>query len=315
MPRGRDVPDIWRARARPGDRPHARAGPPDGTTPLERPPDGPPHRASARRRSAHLGEAGLKPHRVETFSSCTDPALEAKVADVVGLYLDPPDGAIVLSVDEKTQIRPSTAPSRCCPCGRDRWSATPRLRAPRDDQPVRGARGRHRRSRPSPGRHTGRRLPSPSCGGSRGLSRRRAPRRLDNVSTHKTPAVRAWLEARPRITFHFTPTSASWMNQVETWFGILTRQAIRRGTFRSVQGAHCPDRGVHRQLERGLPRPSPGSRPPTRSSPRPSASGQRSANRDTRAWPVTSARTHTRMNSPRLAEGLLAGSTRGGHQC
>ena len=58
---------------------------------------------------------------------------------------------------------------------------------------------------------------------------------LDNVSTHKTPAVRAWLERHPRITFHFTPTSASWMNQVETWFGILTRQAIRRGSFGSVK--------------------------------------------------------------------------------
>jgi hypothetical protein len=58
---------------------------------------------------------------------------------------------------------------------------------------------------------------------------------LDTVSTHKTPAVRAWLEQNPRITFHFTPTSASWMNQVETWFGILTRQAIRRGSFRSVK--------------------------------------------------------------------------------
>ncbi len=58
---------------------------------------------------------------------------------------------------------------------------------------------------------------------------------LDNVSTHKTPAVRAWLEERPRITFHFTPTSASWMNQVETWFSVLTRQAIRRGAFRSVK--------------------------------------------------------------------------------
>jgi transposase len=58
---------------------------------------------------------------------------------------------------------------------------------------------------------------------------------LDNVSTHKTPAVLAWLARHPRIAFHFTPTSASWMNQVETWFGILTRQAIRRGSFRSVR--------------------------------------------------------------------------------
>jgi transposase len=58
---------------------------------------------------------------------------------------------------------------------------------------------------------------------------------LDNVSTHKTPAVRACLERHPRITFHFTPTSASWMNQVETWFSVLSRQAIRRGSFRSVR--------------------------------------------------------------------------------
>ena len=58
---------------------------------------------------------------------------------------------------------------------------------------------------------------------------------LDNVSTHKTPAVRAWLEQHPRFQFHFTPTSASWMNQIETWFGILTRQAIRRGSFNGVR--------------------------------------------------------------------------------
>jgi transposase len=58
---------------------------------------------------------------------------------------------------------------------------------------------------------------------------------LDNVSTHKAPEVLAWLACHPRITFHFTPTSASCMNQVETWFGILTRQAIRRGSFRNVK--------------------------------------------------------------------------------
>ena len=58
---------------------------------------------------------------------------------------------------------------------------------------------------------------------------------LDNVSTHKTPAVQRWLARHRRVTFHFTPTSASWMNQVETWFGILTRQAIRRGSFESVR--------------------------------------------------------------------------------
>jgi transposase len=65
--------------------------------------------------------------------------------------------------------------------------------------------------------------------------RRRLHLVLDNVSTHKAPAVMTWLDAHKRITFHFTPTSASWMNQVETWFGILTRQAIRRGSFGSVK--------------------------------------------------------------------------------
>ncbi|HEY1168060.1 MAG TPA: IS630 family transposase, partial [Candidatus Limnocylindrales bacterium] len=58
---------------------------------------------------------------------------------------------------------------------------------------------------------------------------------LDNVSSHKTPAIREWLEVHPRVSFHFTPTSASWMNQIETWFGILSRQAIRRGSFRLVK--------------------------------------------------------------------------------
>jgi transposase len=58
---------------------------------------------------------------------------------------------------------------------------------------------------------------------------------FDDVSTHKTPAVQVWLAAHPRVTFHFTPTSASWLNQIETWFSILTRQAIRRGSFRSMK--------------------------------------------------------------------------------
>ena len=58
---------------------------------------------------------------------------------------------------------------------------------------------------------------------------------LDNVSSHKTPAVCEWLEAHPRVSFHFTPTSASWMNQIETWFGVLSREAIRRGSFRSAK--------------------------------------------------------------------------------
>ena len=214
---------------------------------LEPPPDGTTH-WSARRMALRTGistttiqriwaEAGLKPHRVETFKFSTDPALEAKVADVVGLYLDPPDGAIVLSVDEKTQIQAldRTQPMLPLRPGQverhthdyERHGTTSLFAALEV--------GTGKVTTQARARHTGddflaflRRVERAYPVGELHVV-------LDNVSTHKTPAVRAWLEARPRITFHFTPTSASWMNQVETWFGILTRQAIRRGTFRSVK--------------------------------------------------------------------------------
>ena len=104
---------------------------------------------------------------------------------------------------------------------------------------------------------------------------------LDNVSTHRTPEVRAWLARHPRITFHFTPTSASWMNQIETWFGILTRQAIRRGSFQLGQGARRHDRCLHPRSGTRARARSPGSGPPTRSSPRRSASRERTAELDT----------------------------------
>jgi transposase len=214
---------------------------------LELPPDGTTH-WSARRMALRTGistttvqriwaEAGLKPHRVETFKFSTDPALEAKVADVVGLYLDPPDGAIVLSVDEKTQIGAldRTQPMLPLRPGQverhthdyERHGTTSLFAALEV--------GTGRVTTQARARHTGddflaflRRVERTYPIGELHVV-------LDNVSTHKTPAVRAWLEAHPRIAFHFTPTSASWMNQVETWFGILTRQAIRRGTFRSVR--------------------------------------------------------------------------------
>lgn len=214
---------------------------------LEPPPDGTTH-WSARRIAKRVGmsittvqriwaEASLKPHRVETFKFSTDPALEAKVRDVVGLYLDPPERAIVLSVDEKTQIQ---ALDRTQPMLPLRSGSVER----RTHDYVRNgttslfaalnvATGEvTQQARP---RHTGddflaflRRI-------DRAYPDQELHVILDNVSTHKTPAVRAWLERRPRITFHFTPTSASWLNQVETWFSVLTRQAIRRGSFGSVK--------------------------------------------------------------------------------
>ena len=92
------------------------------------------------------------------------------------------------------------------------------------------------RSPPRPASATPAPTSWPSCAASRGpIPTGELHVVLDNVSTHKTPDVQAWLARHPRITFHFTPTSASWMNQVETWFGILTRQAIRRGSFESVK--------------------------------------------------------------------------------
>ena len=181
--------------------------------------------------------AGLKPHRTETFKFSTDPALEAKVRDVVGLYLDPPAGAIVLSVDEKTQIQAldRTQPMLPMKPGQverhthdyERHGTTCLFAALEV--------GTGRVTTDTRDRHTGpdflafmRRVARAYPGGELHVV-------LDNVSTHTTPEVRAWLERHPRITFHFTPTSASWMNQIETWFGILTRQAIRRGSFSSVK--------------------------------------------------------------------------------
>jgi transposase len=182
-------------------------------------------------------ERGLQPHRVETFKFSTDPALEAKVRDIVGLYLDPPDGAIVLSVDEKTQIqaldrtqpllpmRPGQAERHTHDYTRNGTSCLFAALEVGSGQVTTDHRARH----------TGADFLAFMKRVARAYPDQELHVVLDNVSTHSTPAVKSWLERHPRITFHFTPTSASWMNQVETWFGILTRQAIRRGSFASVK--------------------------------------------------------------------------------
>ena len=181
--------------------------------------------------------ANLKPHRTETFKYSRDPDLVAKVRDVVGLYLAPPERAIVLSVDEKTQIQAidRTAPMLPMKPGQVerhthdyKRNGTTCLFAALEV-------GTGRVTGQTRARHTGddflaflRQVEDAYPAGELHVV-------LDNVSTHKTPAVQNWLAARPRITFHFTPTSASWMNQIETWFGILSRQAIRRGSFENVR--------------------------------------------------------------------------------
>ena len=184
----------------------------------------------------------LQPHRTRGFKFSTDPELEAKVIDVIGLYLHPPEkAAVVLCVDEKSQIQ---ALDRTQP-----------LLPMRPGQPERRTHDYVRHGTATlfaaldiaTGEVTGR-----SYARHRHqeflkflqLVAARYPRGqvhlvLDNYRTHKHPVVNDWLSHHPRFQLHFTPTSASWMNQVETWFSIVHRKAIRRGVFRSV--AHLKD--------------------------------------------------------------------------
>src|SRR4051794_13842255 len=157
----------------------------------------------------------IQPHRIETFKFSTDPALEAKIRDVVGLYLDPPAGAIVLSVDEKTQIQAldPTQPMLPMKPGQvarhthdyERHGTTCLFAALEV--------GTGRVTTDTRERHTGDDFLAFMRRVARTYPVRELHVVLDNVSTHTTPEVRAWLARHPRITFHFTPTSASWMNQ------------------------------------------------------------------------------------------------------
>jgi transposase len=182
----------------------------------------------------------IQPHKIETFKFSTDPELEPKIRDVVGLYLDPPDGAVVVSIDEKSQIqaldrtapmlpiRPGLAARRTHDYKRHGTTtlfaaleiATGKITAD-------ACYPRHRHQeflrflKKTAAAHPGADLHVV----------------LDNYGTHKHPEVRRWL-AEPqnqRITLHFTPTGCSWLNMVEIFFGIITRQAIRRATFTSVK--------------------------------------------------------------------------------
>lgn len=181
-------------------------------------------------------EKNLKPHRSETFKYSNDPQLEEKVIDVVGLYLDPPERAIVLSVDEKTQVQALNRTQPMLPLR----PGLPERRT--HDYQRHGTVNLFAALEVATGkvthetrdRHTGADFLAFLKRIARAYPKGEVHLILDNVSTHKTPAVQAWLARHKRFVFHFTPTSASWMNQIETWFSILTRQAIRRGSFASV---------------------------------------------------------------------------------
>jgi transposase len=181
---------------------------------------------------------GLQPHRSETFKLSKDPLFIDKVRAIVGLYLNPPDRALVLCVDEKSQIqaldrtqpllpmRPGRAERRSHDYKRH---GTTSLFAALDVKTGAVIGECHRRHRSSEFRKF---LDTIDHNVPASLDIHMI---LDNYGTHKTAAIRAWLAKRPRFHVHFTPTSASWINMVERWFAALTDKQIRRGAHRSVR--------------------------------------------------------------------------------
>jgi transposase len=179
----------------------------------------------------------LKPHRHQTFKFIQDPEAEHKIHDVVGLYLNPPTNAVVLSFDEKTQIQALERTQPLLP-------VRPGLPARQThDYRRAGVTSLYAALEVATGKVVGQCRPAHT--GSdflaflqhlvKAFPRKQLHVVLDNSSTHTTPAVQTWLEAHPRVRFHFTPKGASWLNLIEAWFGILTRKSIRRGSFPSVR--------------------------------------------------------------------------------
>jgi transposase len=177
----------------------------------------------------------LKPHVVDTFKLSNDPFFVEKVVDVVGLYHNPPEKAVVLCVDEKSQIQALDRSQPVLPMmperrshGYQRHGVTSLYAAfdIADGAVISQIRRRHRAA---------------EFKAFLAAIDKTVPEELDvhvvcdNSSTHKTPAIKAWLERHPRFHLHFTPTGSSWINQVERWFGYLTDQMIRRGAHKSVQ--------------------------------------------------------------------------------
>jgi transposase len=180
---------------------------------------------------------GLKPHRIETFKLSNDRRFEEKLVDVVGLYLNPPEKAVVLCMDEKSQIQALDRTQASLPMKRGRAgtmthdykrNGTTTLFAALDvlsGAVIGQCLPRHRHTEFLRFLRTiEREVPE-------GLEIHLI---LDNYSTHKHENVQRWLVRHPRFQLHFTPTSSSWLNLVERWFGKLTEKAIRRGVFHSV---------------------------------------------------------------------------------
>ena len=180
---------------------------------------------------------GLQPHRVETFKFSTDPDFETKLADIVGLYLDPPERALVLCVDEKSQIQALNRTQPALPM----WPGLPARMT--HDYIRHGTTSLFAALEVASGKVHGRCYRRHThvefIDFLKSLAKRYRGRELhlicDNYGTHKHPKVTQWLSEHPNFHLHFTPTSSSWLNLVERWFGLITSQAIRRGSFDSVK--------------------------------------------------------------------------------
>ena len=212
---------------------------------------------------------GLQPHRSETFKLSTDPLFIDKVRDIVGLYLAPPDRALVLCVDEKSQIQAldRTAPILSMTLGTPerrthdyRRHGTTSLFAALDVATGRVIGECHRR-------HCSQEflefLETIDAHVAADLDVHLI---LDNYGTHKTARVRRWLARHPRFHVHFTPTSASWLNLVERWFALLTQKQIKRGAHRSVRALEAAIRD-YLAVTNEVPRPFVWTKTPRRSSP------------------------------------------------
>jgi transposase len=181
---------------------------------------------------------GLKPHRTEGFALSSDPEFVERVRDIVGLYLNPPDRALVLCVDEKTEMQALERAQPVLPMrpGRPERRAsgyvrhgTSSLFAALDVAAGRVIGRCYRRHRAEEFRDF---LDAVDAAVPADLEVHVV---LDNASIHKAPPIRAWLAERPRYHLHFTPTSSSWLNQVERFFALLTARRLRRGVHRSVE--------------------------------------------------------------------------------
>lgn len=181
--------------------------------------------------------ADLRPHRLKTFKISNDPEFAEKVIDIVGLYMNPPENAVILSVDEKTQIQALDRTQPGLPLNPSRIGSRTH------DYKRNGTTCLYAAFNILTGRVIGKVADQTNAKEFLSflkLLNRRTPADkelhiiMDNLSAHKTQEIREWVDSKPRIHVHFTPTSSSWLNAVESWFAQLERRALYRGVFTSV---------------------------------------------------------------------------------